>query len=129
MKIHKSALRIREELLLLTKQKSLRVEQVMLILETIGVEPREFYAELYQFPRAEPRVQNIDDYVEPHFPEDLRLLAERADHDDEEGRDLSELRSMVYGLIQLLAEKRVVTLEEVSEAVKEADPDSAPPFA
>ena len=32
---------------LLTKQKSLRVEQVLLILNVIGVEPRRFFAELY----------------------------------------------------------------------------------
>ena len=35
---------------LLTKQKSLRVEQVLLILNVIGVEPGEFFAELYRFP-------------------------------------------------------------------------------
>ncbi len=32
---------------LLTKQKALRLEQVLLILKVIGVEPREFFLELY----------------------------------------------------------------------------------
>ncbi len=31
----------------MTKQKGLRVEQVLLILNVIGVDPAEFYAELY----------------------------------------------------------------------------------
>ena len=38
---------------LLTKQKSLRVEQVLLILEVIGVKPGEFFGELYHFPQGE----------------------------------------------------------------------------
>ena len=111
---------------LLTKQKSLRVEQVMLILDTIGVEPREFYAELYQLPRAEAYVHNIDEYVEPHFPEDMRLLTERAGGSPAEGRSLADLRSLVYGLVQLLAKKGVFALQEVSEAAQEADPESPP---
>ena len=35
---------------LLTKQKSLRIEQVLLILNVIGVDPSEFFGELYHFP-------------------------------------------------------------------------------
>ena len=38
---------------LLTKQKSLRVEQVLLILQVIEVEPADFYKELYRFPESE----------------------------------------------------------------------------
>ena len=41
---------------LFTKQKTLRVEEVLLILDTIQVEPGEFYAELY--PPAAARRQD-----------------------------------------------------------------------
>lgn len=37
---------------LLTKQKSLRVEQVLRILQVIHVEPAAFYQELYRFPES-----------------------------------------------------------------------------
>ena len=37
---------------LLTKQKSLRIEQVLLILNVIGVDPSEFFGELYHFPAS-----------------------------------------------------------------------------
>jgi len=56
---------------LLTKQKSLRVEQVLLILETIKVDPKEFYAELYQFPRPDFRLRNLDEYADPQIGESL----------------------------------------------------------
>ncbi len=38
---------------LLTKQKSLRVEQVLQILDVIGIEPAEFFAELFKWPVEE----------------------------------------------------------------------------
>ncbi len=40
---------------LFTRQKALRLEQVLLILRVIGVEPREFFLELYVM-RSPPRV-------------------------------------------------------------------------
>ena len=47
---------------LLTKQKTLRVEQILSILETIDVDPREFYAELYYLPVSSGRPQALDAY-------------------------------------------------------------------
>ncbi len=57
---------------LLTKQKSTRYEQILMILDVIGVEPTEFYAELFNYrsirrPEPEPAVAfdgRIEDLVQ-----------------------------------------------------------------
>ena len=109
---------------LLTKQKSLRVEQVLLILETIRVDPKDFYAELYQFPRPEVRLRNLDEYADPQhgdWPFGPALVAEGIG--ESYGEFYRQLRAMVRGLVQLLVDKEVMTLEEILAAVRAADPD------
>ncbi len=93
---------------LLTKQKSLRVEQILLILNVIDVDPGEFYSELYYFPQAEaggagPRTESADGSLET----------------------LDDLRSMVQVLALLLIDKRAVDRDELADAVRacEAGPD------
>jgi transcriptional regulator with XRE-family HTH domain len=112
---------------LLTKQKSLRVEQVLMILETIKVDPKDFYAELYQFPRPEYRLRGVDDYVETTFGETLLLgpgqLGESGESYSEFYRNYRQLRAMVRGLVQLMVDKDIVSLEEIIAAAKAADPD------
>lgn len=112
---------------LLTKQKSLRVEQVLMILETIKVDPKDFYAELYQFPRPEFRLRGVDDYVETTFGEPLLgpgLFVDAAGESyGEFYRNYRQLRAMVRGLVQLMVDKDIVSLEEIIAAAKAADPD------
>jgi transcriptional regulator with XRE-family HTH domain len=113
---------------LLTRQKSLRVEQVLMILETIRVEPREFYAELYQFPRPEVRLRNLDDYADPARGEmtPAKVLTDSVDKEDRLPEDFlrnyRELRGLVRALVQLLVEKEVVSLEDVAEKAMAAEP-------
>jgi transcriptional regulator with XRE-family HTH domain len=87
---------------LLTKQKALRVEQVLLILDVVGIEPRDFFEELYGtsiFPGAAVR-----------DPEEAARLR----------RELQSLRSLVHGLTDLLLGEKVITGEDLSSAVDEA---------
>ena len=98
---------------LLTKQKSLRVEQVLLILDVIGVDPAEFFAELYHYPSTG---------VFPgrgHVPE-------RLGHQG--GSDLpvnfEEMRSLVRGLVWLLIDKEVIDVDELTTAVRMRRDDS-----
>lgn len=112
---------------LLTKQKSLRVEQVLMILETIQVDPKDFYAELYQFTRPDFRLRNFDEYGEAQFEEPHISPASLPDGATESYsefyRNYRQLRAMVRGLVQLMVDKDVVSLEEIITAAKAADPD------
>ena len=83
---------------LLTKQKSLRVEQVLLILNVIGVDPADFFAELYP-----PEIS-----ASP-APGDRREAALRGDY--------RSVRSLLRGLVDLLVNQKVITTEELSAAV------------
>lgn len=86
---------------LLTRQKALRVEQVLSILNVIGIDPSEFFAELYAFPavaRKSTRAANSDAFM--------------------------ALRREVRGLTTLLVEKNLITLEDLSEAVSTATQES-----
>lgn len=102
---------------LFTKQKALRVEQVLLVLDVIGVEPAEFYRELYRFPTPS------GSYLEE---------GDGSAADDGEGtagievpeEDLSQLRAVLQGMVQLLLDKEVFTLEELAAAASGvAEPD------
>jgi transcriptional regulator with XRE-family HTH domain len=104
---------------LLTKQKSLRVEQVLRVLAVIGISPVQFFAELYHFPEGEfsPRaeVQNaaaraVDDSV-------LAQLQE----------GLEEQRELVRSLVRLLVAKKVITLEELTGSLQLSSEDRAQP--
>ncbi len=89
---------------LLTKQKALRVEQVLLVLSVVGIDPREFFQELYATPlypgARSPR---------PNAEEEARLR-----------RELENLRAMVHGLTDLLLGEKVISAEDLSMAVEGA---------
>ena len=115
---------------LLTKQKSLRVEQVLMILNVIEVDPVEFFGELYHFRQVDSGIRNLDDYVDraavsgmpsghgldsgvASVPANLEL--QQASH------NMQELKSMLHGLVQILLDKNIVKVDELSEAVKESE--------
>jgi len=100
---------------LLTKQKSLRVEQVLLILDVIGVDPAEFFGELYHYPRSGTRYRGI----------------ERADsvgqrNAGELPANFDEMRSLVRGLVWLLIDKEVIDVDELTTTVKTRKDEQAP---
>ncbi|MCP3999162.1 MAG: helix-turn-helix transcriptional regulator [bacterium] len=87
---------------LLTRQKSLRVEQLLLILSVIGMTPEEFFADLY--PGA--------------FPETRSRESPAA-------QEIAELRALLHGLIEVLLEKQLVDSEDLTRAVaRQAQEDS-----
>lgn len=107
---------------LLTKQKSLRIEQVLLILNVIGVDPGAFFSELYHFPGT-------------GGPEGSRSYQASAQADvfarggigadDELKRSFDELQSLMRGLVRLLTSKGLVEADELSVAVNVAQNDTA----
>ncbi len=109
---------------LLTKQKSLRVEQILLILNVIGVDPAEFYSELYQL-GAPDRLRAVEDYGEQRYraasyDADAGELAE-VGLPGEFSRSFQELRSLLRGLVRLLVDKNVINVDELTTAVKACD--------
>lgn len=110
---------------LLTKQKSLRVEQVLLILEVIGVEPGEFFGELYQYPHSGARVRGVE-YGETRRPRNAyepSAVAETPSTYD--GADVAKnfegVRSLLRGLVLLLVDKNLINVDELTVSVKSVD--------
>ncbi len=89
---------------LLTKQKSLRMDQVLLILQVIGAEPREFFLELYVM---SPRIQ-----------------ADKEDQAATKSRQprygLAGVLALTHGLKDVLLEKGLITVAGLSDAVRDA---------
>ena len=110
---------------LLTKQKSLRVEQVLLILEVIGVEPGEFFGELYHFPQAEMAMRGMDDYGmgrRGRAPFNPAAVHDFPDNLGTDGRrSFQEVRSLLRGLVRLLVDKNLINVDELAEAVKASE--------
>ena len=94
---------------LLTKQKSLRVEQVLLILKVIDVDPVDFFAELYGW--------RAPTYAAPE-PARAPLDPGQA---EEQQREIQQLRGLLHGLVDLLNKKQMIAGEELRVAVEEAE--------
>jgi len=112
---------------LLTKQKSLRIEQVLLILNVIGVDPSEFFGELYHFPSAGSGLEDPRRY--PRYParverfEPAGLTAVGGGASEELKHNFQELRSLLRGLLRLLSDKGLLAADELDSAVKAAKSD------
>ena len=100
---------------LLTKQKSLRVEQVLLILEVIGVDPGEFFAELYPSGAALAG----GDYglgVRGRAPYNPSSIGDGG-VPNEFRRSFEELRDLLRGVVRLMVDKAMIDVDELTEAV------------
>ena len=96
---------------LLTRQKRLQFDQVFSILRVIGVEPREFFAELSGRPPQPPALRR-----QP-----------RGGGDVASNRELEDLSSLLRGLVKLLIEKQVITAAELSTTIQVAEEESRLP--
>lgn len=103
---------------LLTKQKSLRVEQVLMILGVLGVAPADYFRELYQF---------ASEYPPPAVSVgSTRVLGEggtlAARGAEGTATDLvaayRELSSLVQGVLRLLVEQQVIDPDQLDSAVR-----------
>ncbi len=90
---------------LLTKQKSLRIEQVLLILNVIGVDPAAFFAELY-----------------PAGPSDRSLVSGGPPLEALRG-EYRGVRSLLRGLVDLLVNREIISADELSAVVHDDDDD------
>ncbi len=113
---------------LLTKQKSLRVEQVLLILNVIGVDPSEFFGELYHFPAAGLPASSASGFSRyasssPQYGREAGSNAE-AGSGEEVSRNFHELRSLLRGLLWLLTDKGILDADELSTAVSSSSSES-----
>ncbi len=94
---------------LLTKQKTLRFEQVFSILRVIGVEPREFFTELVAGP------------PQSHTPQ------RQPPGDELSNQQLEDLSSLLQGMVKLLIEKKVITAAELSTTIQVAEAECKEP--
>ena len=95
---------------LLTKQKSLRVEQVLLILGVIGVDPADFFGELYHYMPMDRGIRNIDEYVDR-----AGLRGGFQAQTEEIARAVEQLQDTVQGVVRLLAESAVVPVDKLDD--------------
>ncbi len=87
---------------LVTKQKCLRLEQVLSILHVIGIEPRIFFGEMYG--SAGPlEAARLPVRPRPRLPQE----------------QLGQLTALLQGLTELLLKRRLITRTELSQAVAE----------
>ena len=108
---------------LLTKQKSLRVEQVLLILDVIGVDPAEFFGELYHFSQPAFAVARSENFKATRGSS-AGSAAEAGSAGDLQGeflRSFRELRSLLRGLLRILVDNSVIDVDELASAVKTAN--------
>lgn len=102
---------------LLTKQKGLRVDQILRILDVIGVDPADFYAELYHLGPNEGGVRNYDDYIDRSAVRGQQGTAASLAAVDEVAtlrEGYQELRSMLRAVVQVLIKKEIATADELN---------------
>lgn len=100
---------------LLTQQKALRMEQVLLILEVIGVSPREFFGELYGPLEAQP--------MGGGFQSDLLTMSGQPAGGVYQ--ELQAFRSIFDGVVDLLLDKGLMSPEELRAAMEGPGEDLA----
>ena len=100
---------------LLTKQKSLRLEQVLKILQVIEVAPSEFFGEMY--------------YIGPQYPAPPAYYRAPGGNSKSGAVDAEsgyhELGSLVRGLLRVLIDGEVIKPEDLKAAVHTSDGDLA----
>ncbi|MDA8019161.1 MAG: helix-turn-helix domain-containing protein [Thermoanaerobaculia bacterium] len=91
---------------LVTRQKALRLEQILCILDVIGVTPTEFFGELYGFDRRGSGFQHD-------------LLGPAGEVTQEElRRQLSITQGLVESYAKLLVSKRLLDESDVEQALR-----------
>ncbi len=97
---------------LLTRQKTLRIEQVLQILNVINVDPADFWAEIYQFGK----------FSETHDPGRRGPHAASSLPDARGGStlpaDLRRLKRLLDGVVSVLTQKNLITARELDDATR-----------
>ncbi len=95
---------------LLTKQKTLRIEQILLILNVIGVDPAEFWAEVYRYGEFGA--------VQEQRPSRSAPALFDALDDDSMSTQARRIQSLLKAVVTVLAEKNLITTGEFDAAVE-----------
>lgn len=103
---------------LLTKQKSLRVEQVLLVLNVINVDPADFWGELYQFGQFGDAPARRGRGVRRPVPfaavEEESMLA-----------DVGRIEQLVRAVVTVLERKKLIAAGDFDAAVSRFSQKSA----
>ena len=94
---------------LLTRQKCLRIEQVLLILKVIDVDPAEFWGEIYQFDQLGER--------RPTESRRHRAAPSPFPEGDDVESDLRRIRLLYDGVVHVLTHKKVITAAALEAAI------------
>ncbi len=98
---------------LLTKQKTLRVEQIVMILNVISVEPKDFWAEIYQFGPfgAAGTTRRRKGSARASLPS----LDEATP-----GADMRRIELLYEGIVNVLKRKDLIATAELADAIARA---------
>lgn len=99
---------------LLTKQKALRYEQMLLVLNVIGVSPEEFFAEL--FPALQHAAPTASTRGAP-----IRQPVGAQPVTEAPAEEIRSLYGELRGLLGLLHDKGYMSTDELAEAVQRAE--------
>ena len=105
---------------LLTKQKTLRLEQVLTILNVISVKPEDFFGEVFQFGKAQRAPRKA------RRPPG-RMVPSPWDRPGDLSAEVRRLRILLEGLVRVLERKDLITDGDLSAAVERARSEG--PFA
>ncbi|MCP3963269.1 MAG: helix-turn-helix transcriptional regulator [bacterium] len=89
---------------LVTKQKGLRVEQVLMILQVIGIQPSEFFYELFHGERGRPGASRYGS-----TPIDAEQV-------DEMQQGLATTGALLRSVVDLLLDRGLITPDELTAA-------------
>lgn len=87
---------------LLTRQKSLRAEQLLSVLDVIDVDPADFWGEIYRLDEIRPRRQTA--------------LFATADV----GEEIQQLGMLFEGLVAVMKEKKLITTDDLATAIEKS---------
>lgn len=109
---------------LFKKNKAVRVEQILLILDVIDLPPLEFFNEYFRLREAQLNAYDLEQY--PELAADEALIAGRSLRPPHAGprgfferffRGFLEARTLLRAVACLLLEKNVFTLDELKAAI------------
>lgn len=118
---------------LFNRTKALRVEQILMILDVIGIEPLDFYSEYYLVYKRQGHLSSSADKAADEMlgvhRKSAALLYESHGFLERFFHSFTEVRTLLRSLVHLLVKKELITMEELrlsAEAIKKG-PAVIPP--
>ncbi len=101
---------------LVTKQKTLRIEQILLILNVIGVEPEDFFGEIFQFGTFGPTAGPQQRRRQARRPSELFQSGAKGSMED----DLRRLEMLLGAIVAVLLGKGFIDAGNLEDAIDKA---------